>query len=214
MKTGILAMGSHIEKHGAALPPNTDAQIAKHIAKKVAERTEKDFLGVLKSAYELPEIETGSHQPLGEVMEELETEILKAKAQGLEGIVLVNAHGGNQEVKNHLRNIEKRTGMKILMDSTICNIEGPHAGTGELSIGAVIGITDESKINEHKNIEKYPEVGFAGMEKVRERYEWAEEHARKIIENGVKISKPLGRKLLEKAIKSAVKKTRQLESQS
>ncbi len=53
------------------------------------------------------------------------------------------------------------------MDSTICNIEGPHAGTGEISVGAVIGIADESKMEEHQDVEKSPAVGFADSKSPR-----------------------------------------------
>lgn len=213
MNIGIIALGSHEENHGAALPPDTDAQIAEYIAEKTAAQTNAEFLGVLKSAYEFPEINTGNHDSLDQVIADLKTQLRKAEKQGFEGILLINAHGGNQELSDHLEDIARETNLEIKMDSTVCKIEGPHAGTGELSIGSVLGITDETKITDHLNSEKYPEVGFVGFDKAREKYEWAEEHANEIIENGVKIDPQLGEKLLKISIENSVEKIRDLKSE-
>ncbi|KXA89259.1 hypothetical protein AKJ57_05580 [candidate division MSBL1 archaeon SCGC-AAA259A05] len=212
MKVGIVALGSHQERHGAALPLDTDARIAEYMAEKVSERTGSEFLGTLKSAYELPGIDTGKHESLDEVAEELKGALRDAKEEGVSGVVLVNAHGGNQELEKRLEEIGEETKVELGMDSTICNLEGPHAGTGELSIGAVLGITDESRIEEHGEVDRYPEVGFVGFEEAREKYEWAEEHAREIIEEGVEIDRSLGRDLLRKSIASAAEKVRELKS--
>ena len=46
--------------------------------------------------------------------------------------------------------------------------EGPHAGTGEISIGALLGFLDVSKIEEHCDFDKYPEVGMVGLKKARD----------------------------------------------
>lgn len=213
MKTGIVALGSHQERHGAALPPDTDARIAEHIARKVSERTGAEYFGILESAYELPEIDTGNHQSLDELMKELSSRLEDAKSKGLEGVVLVNAHGGNQELENHLDDIEGATGVEIEMDSKVCQIEGPHAGTGELSIGSVIGITDRSLLGEHGKLEEYPEIGFAGFDEARKKYDWAEKHAREVSEEGVEIDEELGRELLQRSIESAVSKVRGMESE-
>jgi len=210
MKTGVIAIGSHQEAHGAALPPNTDAKIAEHIAEKITKKTKSEFLGILKSSYELPEIETGPHQEMEEVIEELKNRILKAKTKEIKAILIVNAHGGNQPLKKHLPTLEKETETPLEMDSTITNIEGPHAGTGELSIGKALGITDESKLKEHTNLKKHPEVGFAGMEKAKEKYDWVREHAQEIIEHGVEVDEELGEELLEKAVRNGESKIQKL----
>lgn len=212
MKIGIIALGSHQERHGAALPPDTDARIAKHIAQEVANRTNSVFLGVLKSAYELPEIDTGIHQPLEEVEDELIERLEEARDEGFQSVLLVNAHGGNQKLEESLEAMGKETGLKLDMDSTVCDLEGPHAGTGELSMGAVIGFTDEPQLEEHQNLEKHPEVGFVGFKEIRKKYAWAEEHSREIMEEGVEVDESLGRNLLESAIESAVEKIEKLRS--
>lgn len=204
-------MGSHEEAHGAALPPDTDARIAEYIAREVAERTDSEFLGVMDSAHEFPEIDTGNHQPMEKVVKELRRAVEEAKSKGFDGLVIVNAHGGNQNLKYHLKKVEGEIGLSILMDSTICQIEGPHAGSGELSVGSVIGITDESKLDEHADLEKNPEVGFVGFEKPRKKYEWAERHAREVIEHDIEVDEELGENLLDYAIEAAFDKVRKLD---
>lgn len=210
MNVGVIALGSHQETHGSALPLDTDAQIAEYIAREVVRRTDSEFLGVMNSAYEFPEIDTGEHQPMGGLVEELRREAEEARSRGFDGLVIVNAHGGNQDLVEHLEEVGRKTGLNLEMDSTVCQIEGPHAGTGELSVGSVIGITDESVLDEHADLEKNPEVGFVGFEEAREKYDWAEEHAQEVIENGVEVDEELGRELLEASISSAIEKVRDM----
>jgi len=210
MSVGVLALGSHDERHGAALPRDTDARIAEHIARKAARRTGANFLGVLRSSYELPGIDTGEHQPLEELVDELKRELRRAKASGVRAVVLVNAHGGNQILRKELDGVRGELDMEVRFNGTITEIEGPHAGTGELSIGAAMGITDESKLEEHSDFERYPEVGFVGLRGARERYPWAEEHAREVLRDGVRVDRPLGEKLLGRAIADVVDEVREL----
>lgn len=214
MQIGIVAMGSHEEKHGCALPQDTDARIARYIAKKVAERTDVKFLGTLNSSHEYLDIDHGNHQTIPEVLEEIERMVTNSNDLGFEAILIINAHGGNIEVEEHLSEIEKRTGVKIELDSTIIELEGAHAGTEEASIGALIGITDEEKLQEHTNTEKYPEVGFAGYDHLKEKYDWAKEHAKEIQKNGVKVDKELGKELVEKAVKSGEERIKQMKKQN
>jgi 2-amino-5-formylamino-6-ribosylaminopyrimidin-4(3H)-one 5'-monophosphate deformylase len=211
MRVGVLALGSHSERHGAALPLDTDARIAEHIAREAVRRTGASFLGVLRFSYELPGIDTGKHQSLEELVGELSEALRESKENGVQAVVLVNAHGGDQKLREKLDGLEQELDMKVRFNTTITEIEGPHAATGELSIGAAIGITDESRLGEHSDFERYPEVGFVGLKEARKRYPWAEEHAREVLERGVRVDKPLGDKLLERAIADVVDDIRELE---
>ncbi len=212
-KVGILALGSHEERHGAALPLDTDAKLASHVALEAAKRTGAEFLGTLYSSYELPYIDTGRHQTLEEVMEELRAKLQTAKQiLGIQCVVLVNAHGGNNPLRDHIQELEQETSLRIIFNNKIIELEGPHAATGELSMGAVIGITDVSKIVEHSDFERYPEVGFVGLKEARINYQWAERQAREVERMGVHADKFLGEKLLECAIINVVNDIRKLET--
>ena len=201
----MLALGSHEERHGAALPPDTDAKIASHVALEAARRTGVKFLGVIYRSYELPGIDTGHHHALEEVLEELRVALLQAKsALGIRAVVIVNGHGGNTPLRERLPAIEAELGVRLIFNNTIIDLEGPHAATEELSMGAAIGIADESKVAEHGNFSRYPEVGFVGLLEARKRYEWAESQAREVEAGGVRADRELGRRLLERAVMSVV----------
>lgn len=198
---GLLALGSHEERHGAVLPLDTDAKIASHIALEAAKRTDAKFLGVIRSSYELPDIDTGRHQTLEQLIDELRAALLSAKKTlGIKGVVLVNAHGGNDVLRKHLRELEEKVGLRLIFNNKIVELEGPHAATEEVSIGAAIGIADTSKLAEQVNFERHPEVGFVGLKSARKRYEWAEQHAKQVSEQGVRVDYLQGGKLLQLAI--------------
>ncbi len=208
---GILALGSHEERHGAALAIDTDARLARHVATEAAKRSGAKFLGVLRSSYELPEIDTGVHQTLEEVLEELRATLLEAKrTHGLHGVVIVNGHGGNGVLRDWVPALEVELGLRLAFNNTIINLEGPHAGTGELSMAAAIGAADESKLAEHGDFARHPEVAFIGLRQARQKYRWAEEQAREVEKLGVRIDRYLGEKLLECAIIDVVNDVREI----
>jgi len=210
---GILALGSHNERHGAALPPDTDAKLASHVAQEAAKRTGAKFLGILQSSYELPEINTGRHQSLDDVLAELRTVLLNAKKSlGIKAVVLVNGHGGNGILREWVTKIETELNMRLAFNNTIINLEGPHAATGELSMAAAIGIADESRIGEHTDFKRYPEVAFIGLREARKRYVWAERQAQEVEKLGLRIDKYLGKKLLECAIADVINDVREISN--
>lgn len=212
VEVGVLALGSHEEHHGAALPLDTDAKLATHVALEAVRRTGARFLGVVRASYELPHIDTGRHQTLEELLGELRERLMEAKKEGVRGVVLVNAHGGNDVLREHIQGLEDETGIRLVFNSTTVELEGPHATSGELSMAAVIGLADRSKLDEHVDFDRHPEVGFVGLKEARERYPWAEEHAREVEREGVRIDESLGEKLLACAIADAVNDIRELQA--
>ena len=210
-KVGILAIGSHEERHGAALPPDTDAKLASYVAFEAAKRTGAKFLGVIYRSYELPGIDTGHHHTLDEITEELRTVLLQTKSSfDIGTVVLVNGHGGNIPLRERLPAIEAELWMRLIFNNTIIDLEGPHAGTEELSMAAAIGIADTSKLKEHTDFARHPEVGFVGLRDARRLYEWAERHALHVERTGVRVDLALGRKLLERAVIDVVNDIRGL----
>ena len=66
-KIGVIALGSHLENHGPALPIDTDAKIGAHIAFQASLESGAKFLGIVFPAYELDEIDHGVHVSLDEL---------------------------------------------------------------------------------------------------------------------------------------------------
>ena len=206
-KIGLLALGSHLENHGAALPIDTDSKIAAHLAFQASLRTGAKFLGILYAASEYSYVKHGKHMPPQDLIKKRLKPTLQAakKCLDLKKVVLVNGHGGNVPITEHLPDLEKDLNLKILFNNKIVEIEGPHAGTGELSMGAVLGIIDMDKLEEHCHFDEYPEVGMVGLTEARKHSSGIDEGANKVIKEGVCVDLELGEQLLETAIEDVVK---------
>ena len=204
-KIGIIALGSHLENHGPALPIDTDAKIGAHIAFQSALKTGAKFLGIIFPAYELDEIDHGIHVSLDELKENVINTLNSAKKfLDIEKVVIVNAHGGNIPLMTELWDIEDKTDMIIIFNNKVISSEGPHGGSGELSMAKVLGILDESEIKNQANVNEYEEVGLYGFTKARENDPNIEEGARDIEENGVYVDEEYGKRLFNLAIDSVM----------
>ena len=206
-KIGLLALGSHLENHGAALPIDTDSKIAAYLALQASLRTGAKYLGILYDATEYSYVKHGKHvSPESLVERRLKPTLHAAKTcLDLERVVLVNGHGGNVPVQDYLESLEDELDLKILFNNKIVEIEGPHAGTGELSMGAVLGIVDEKKLDEHCHFDQYPEVGMVGLKEARKKSEGIDAGARELLNTGVCVDEELGEELLETAIEDIIK---------
>lgn len=125
-------------------------------------------------------------------------------------VVLVNGHGGNIPLIDYLEDIENELNIEIVFNNKIVEIEGPHAGSGELSMGAILEIVDESKLDEHCNFKKYPEVGMVGFKKARDIDEGINKGATTVESEGVCIDIELGNNMLETAIDGIIKDIKSL----
>jgi len=206
-KVGILALGSHLENHGAALPIDTDSKIAAHLAFQAALRTGAKYLGILYAAAEYSYVKHGTHLHPEELVQKRLKPTLKAAKNSLEleMVVLVNGHGGNLPIKDYLGGLEKELNLKIRFNNKIVEIEGPHAGTGELSMGAILGILDENKLEKHCKFDEYPEVGMVGLKEAREKSEGIEAGALEVLNVGICVDEEFGEYLMETAIEDVVK---------
>lgn len=205
-KVGILAIGSHLENHGAALPIDTDSKIVSYITLQASLITGAKFLGILYAATEYPYIDHGVHLTPEELIEKhiIPTLISAKKCLDLDSVVLVNGHGGNVPVKNYLEELNEKTGLNITFNNKIVEIEGPHAGTGEISMAALLGFLDESKLDVHCNFDDYPEVGMVGLEEARINDSGIDNYALEVEKLGVCVDLVLGESLLETAIASVI----------
>lgn len=211
-RVGILAIGSHLENHGAALPIDTDAKIAAYIGLQASLITGATFLGVLYAATEYPYIDHGVHLKPGDLVEKqlIPTLMSAKKCLDLDSVVLVNGHGGNLPVKDCLDNVQEKSDLKIVFNNKIVEIEGPHAGTGEISIAALLGFLDVSKLDEHCKYDKFPEVGMVGLKEAREMDEGIDRGAMEVEELGVCVDMNLGESMLETAIVDVIRDVKEI----
>ena len=204
-KIGIIALGSHLENHGPALPIDTDAKIGAHIAFQASLETGAKFLGIIFPAYELDEIDHGIHVSLDELKENVINTLNSAKKYlNIEKVVIVNAHGGNIPLMAELWEIEDKTDLAIVFNNKVISSEGPHGGSGELSMAKVLGIIHENAIENQANVNEYEEIGLYGFKKARENDPNIEEGARDIEENGVYVDEDYGKRLFNLAINSVL----------
>ena len=204
-KIGIIALGSHLENHGPALPIDTDAKIGAHIAFQASLQSGAKFLGIIFPAYELDEIDHGVHVSL----EELKTNVINTlnsakKYLNIEKAIIVNSHGGNIPLMTELYDIEDETDLTLIFNNKIISSEGPHGGSGELSMAKVLGILNDDEIKNQDNLDKYEEVGLYGFKQARENDSNIEEGARHIEENGVYADEVYGKHLFDLAINSVI----------
>jgi len=204
---GVLAIGSHLENHGTALPIDTDSKIAAYIALQAALRSGAKFLGILYAATEYHYINHGNHISAREMALKHLLPVLRSakRCTKIKKVLLVNGHGGNIPLLDYLEDIEKKLDIKIIFNNKIVEIEGPHAGSGELSMGSFLGIIDESKVEEHCNFQNNPEVGMVGFKEARNIDKGIDEGAKLVENEGVCIDKESGHKMIETAIDDAIK---------
>ena len=204
-KIGIIALGSHLENHGPALPIDTDSKIGAQIAFQSSLLTGAKFLGIIFPAYELDEIDHGIHVSLDELKENVINTLNSAKKYlNIEKVVIVNAHGGNIPLMAELWEIEDKTDLAIVFNNKVISSEGPHGGSGELSMAKVLGILNENEIENQANVNEYEEIGLYGFKKARENDPNIEEGARDIEENGVYVDEDYGKRLFNLAINSVL----------
>ena len=204
-KIGIIALGSHLENHGPALPIDTDAKIAAHIAFQSALKTGAKFLGIIFPAYELDEIDHGVHVSLDELKENVSETLNSAKKfLDIEKVVIVNAHGGNIPLVAELWDIEDETGISIIFNNKVISSEGPHGGSGELSMAKVLGILNENELENQANVDEYEEVGLYGFKEARRNDPNIEMGAMDVKENGVYVDEDYGIRLFELSINSVI----------
>ena len=204
-KVGIIALGSHLENHGPALPIDTDAKIAAHIAFQASLITGAKFLGIIFPAYELDTIDHGVHVSLEELKENVIATLNSAKKfLDVDRIVIVNAHGGNIPLMTELWEIEDATDMAIVFNNKVISSEGPHGGSGELSMAKVLGIVNEDELDNQANVNEYEEVGLYGFSQARKDDPNIDEGARDVEENGVYIDEEYGERLFNLSINTVI----------
>ncbi|KZX15900.1 2-amino-5-formylamino-6-ribosylaminopyrimidin-4(3H)-one 5'-monophosphate deformylase [Methanobrevibacter filiformis] len=204
-KIGVIALGSHLENHGPALPIDTDAKIASYIALESSLHSGAKFLGVLYPAHEIKEINHGIHNSLKELKEEIIKTLKSAKKfLKIEKAIIVNAHGGNLPLFQCIEEIEIETKLIIIINNKIVESEGPHGGSGELSMGKILGILNENEVKNQLDLNKYGEVGLWKFSEARANDENIEKGAKEIETEGVSVDEEYGKQLFNLGINSVL----------
>ena len=204
-KIGIIALGSHLENHGPALPIDTDAKIGAHIAFQSALQSGAKFLGIMYPAHEFDTIDHGVHVSLETLKEEVVKTLINAKKfLDVEKVIIVTSHGGNIPLMHDLWDIEDRTDMYVVFNNKVISSEGPHGGSGELSMAKVLGIVNEEELKNQSDVNKYEEIGLYGFKQARHDDPNIEAGARDVEENGVYIDEEYGKRLFDLAISSVL----------
>ncbi|MCD7781825.1 MAG: 2-amino-5-formylamino-6-ribosylaminopyrimidin-4(3H)-one 5'-monophosphate deformylase [Methanosphaera sp.] len=211
-KVGLIALGSHRENHGSVLPIDTDSKIAANVTLHVATTTGATYLGIIYAATEYDYVKHGVHLDKNELIDkQIIPQLINAREQlGIEHVIIVNGHGGNNLIIPKIDQISRKTGLNIILNNSIIENEGPHACSGELSMGKVLGIIDEKKIKEHNNFQINPEVGMVGLNLARENNSIIDNEARIVEEEGFYVDNNYGEELLDNAIKSVTSDVKSL----
>ena len=210
-KIGIIALGSHLENHGPALPIDTDAKIASYVAFNSSLLSGAKFLGVIYPSYELDEIDHGEHNTLEELTVNIRDILNEAKKYlHIEKVIIVNGQGGNTPVIENLEYIENQTGLDIIFNNKLIETEGPHGGSGELSMGKILNILDDNQVKNQGNLELYSEIGLYAFKEARQNDPGIDAGAKDVEENGVYLDEDYGKELLSLAINSVLLDTEKL----
>lgn len=202
---GVIALGSHLENHGPALPIDTDAKIASYVAYNASLISGAKYLGVVYPSYELDEIDHGEHNTLEELTMSIKNQLEEAKRfLHIKKVIIVNGHGGNTPLVENLDFIEDQTGLDIVFNNKLIDTEGPHGGSGELSMGKVLNIVNDDEVKNQANLNDYGEIGLYAFKKARENDPGIDSGARDVEENGVYVDIEYGKHLLSLAVNAVL----------
>lgn len=206
---GLIVLGSQEERHGL-LPEDTDTKIASYVAFKSAGLTGARLVGIVNSATEHEYLKHGRHVHVAVVLNDLKGIIENARERlGIKCFAIVNGHGGNKAIIEHLPALERMLGVKILFSNKVVELEGAHAATGECSMAVAAGIADAAALEEQGDFERFPEVGFIGIKEAHVNQK-IKETAKKTAKEGVVVDMELGSELLQRAIEDVVSTIKKL----
>ena len=110
----------------------------------------------------------------------------------------------------NLEYIENQTGLDIIFNNKLIETEGPHGGSGELSMGKILNILDDNQVKNQGNLELYSEIGLYAFKEARQNDPGIDAGAKDVEENGVYLDEDYGKELLSLAINSVLLDTEKL----
>ncbi len=207
----IIPVGS-IEQHGAHLPVSTDSDIVSHIAKRIAEKT---------GYFLLPTIQYGisfEHHPLVNLsispntLKKLLVDLCVSLANnGINRIVILNGHHGNQNTLNRIPTDPKISSKKLQVVVYsywhFMKEKFDHAGFVETSV--MLAISDKVQMKKAKKgliPENLSKKELAKLSKL------ANKSFVKVTKNGIwgdptKANAKDGKKMLDEIVRSLIKES-------
>ncbi len=103
-----------------------------------------------------------------------------------------------------LWDIDDKTDLTIVFNNKVISSEGPHAGSGELSMAKVLGIINEDELENQADVNRYVEVGLHGFKQARINDPNINEGAVDVERNGVYVDEEYGHQLFNLAIDAVI----------
>jgi 2-amino-5-formylamino-6-ribosylaminopyrimidin-4(3H)-one 5'-monophosphate deformylase len=208
-EVGLIILGSQKERHGL-LPEDTDTKLAAYTALRVSAQTGAKLVGIVNTATEYDYIKHGEHHHPAMVLADLKM-IVQNTIERLKiaKFVIINGHGGNKRIEQHIQELEHVLGVKIAFNNHIIDLEGAHAANEECSMAAAAGIVYIDELKAQGDFERFPEVGFVGLLEAH-RNPKIKKLAERTEKEGIQVSKRLGAQLLNRAVDDIVKTVQNL----
>lgn len=169
----IFSIGAHFENHGKALPMNIDDHIARHLAIRLSQEINCDYVGHLpycgdregKKARDWNPGVMGKKVVINGIISDIKNELSKRRRLDLPSprcIVLVSGHGGNNYLAEEQEKIGRITNIPFLYLPPFSKIsirhkkfgklEMTHADHAEHSVADYLGLVDMKNLQKINNL--------------------------------------------------------------
>jgi creatinine amidohydrolase/Fe(II)-dependent formamide hydrolase-like protein len=169
----IFSIGAHFENHGKALPMNIDDHIARHLAIRLSQDLNCDYLGHLpycgdregQKAKDWNPGVMGKKVVINGIISDIRNEVTKRSKLNLPAplcIVLVSGHGGNNYLTDEQEKIAHDTKIPFLYLPPFSKIsikhkkfgmlEMTHADHAEHSVADYLGLLDKKNLQKINNL--------------------------------------------------------------
>jgi creatinine amidohydrolase/Fe(II)-dependent formamide hydrolase-like protein len=169
----IFSIGAHFENHGKALPMNIDDYIARHLAIRLSQEINCDYLGHFpycgdregKKARDWNPGVMGKKVVINGIISDIKIELSKRSKLNLPTpscIILVSGHGGNNYLADEQEKISHDTKIPFLYLPPFSKIsikhkkfgrlEMTHADHAEHSVADYLGLLDKKNLQKINNL--------------------------------------------------------------
>ena len=171
----IFSIGAYFEDHGKALPSNIDDYIARHLAIRLSQEINCDYLGHLPYCGDREGNNAKDWNPgvmekkvvIAGIISDIKKELQKRRKLGLPSpicIVLVSGHGGNNYLIEEQNEIARNTNVPFLYlppfskisfkHKKLGKVEVTHADHAEHSIAYYLGLLEKKNLQKINHLSK------------------------------------------------------------